>query len=57
MVCFSPKQGYDVISVAAWQDKAEGFQCEVEESVCNSPRFSRFRSPEPDQSMQKLSPL
>lgn len=33
MVCFSPKQGYDVISVAAWQDKAEGFQREAEESV------------------------
>lgn len=48
MVCFSPKQGNDVSRVAAWQDKAEGFQCEAEESVNNSPRFSRFRSPEPD---------
>lgn len=43
MVCFSPKQGS---RVAAWQDKAEGFQCEAEESVNNSPRFSSL-SPEP----------
>lgn len=37
MVCFSPKQGNDVSRVAAWQDKVEGFQCETEESVNNSP--------------------
>lgn len=30
MVCFSPKQSNDVIRISAWQDKAEGFNCEVE---------------------------
>lgn len=30
MVCFPPKEGNDVIRIPAWQDKAEGFNCEVE---------------------------